>query len=193
MSSLARRSLRTTAAAAGIAAIGVGFAGHALAAPEAPALPGTDAVEAPDLATAPDLLSELPTAPSEGSELPAPFAFEMPATAPTTDEESAADSAQEAEAQEAPAAPAAPAAPTLPGLDALAFPAMPLASSDIAPVVPGAPSTDGIANMDVGPADSNGGAPEVGQGNDEVGALSGMDAAKMLAEMAQLAGNNNIG
>lgn len=45
MSSLARRSLRTTAAAAGIAAIGVGLAGPALAAPALPELPGgTDAL-----------------------------------------------------------------------------------------------------------------------------------------------------
>ena len=51
MSSLARRSIRTTAAAAGLAALGVGLAGHAFAVPGAalpgaPAVPGADALGA---------------------------------------------------------------------------------------------------------------------------------------------------
>ena len=71
MSSLARRSLRTTAAAVGIAALGVGLAGHALAAPELPALPGTDGLPAaPELPAAPGLPGTDPrTSPSRQATL----------------------------------------------------------------------------------------------------------------------------
>ncbi|HVL86296.1 MAG TPA: hypothetical protein VM367_18670 [Pseudonocardia sp.] len=81
MSSLAR-GLRTTAAAAGIAALGAGLAAPALAAPQAPALPGPDALEAPaapEVGELEGMLAELGESPSVGAaELPEPFAFELP-------------------------------------------------------------------------------------------------------------------
>ena len=61
MSSLARRTLRTTAAVAGIAAAGVGLAGPAFAAPVAPERPSTDeAAPAPDARSTPNLAGEAP-------------------------------------------------------------------------------------------------------------------------------------
>lgn len=82
MSSLARRTLRTTAAAAGIAALGAGLAGTAMAAPAA----GSEA-PAPETAAAPQgLQSVVPLADLPGTsavpglaELPAAFAFQGPA------------------------------------------------------------------------------------------------------------------
>jgi hypothetical protein len=70
MSSLARRSLRATAAVAGIAAAGVGLAGPAFAAPAAPERPSSDdAAPAPDTRSTPNVVgggpktSELPDLP----------------------------------------------------------------------------------------------------------------------------------
>src|SRR5689334_24964650 len=80
MSSLARRTLRTTAAAAGMAALGVGLAGNALAAPAdtpqapEPALPVLPAL--PALPTA-NLLAKLPGVTS-GQPLPKLFVFQVP-------------------------------------------------------------------------------------------------------------------
>jgi hypothetical protein len=79
MSSLARRSLRATAAVAGIAAAGVGLAGPALAAPTAPERSSTDGVApaAPDAGTGPNVVDALPPAPKE-AELPPLFTIERP-------------------------------------------------------------------------------------------------------------------
>jgi hypothetical protein len=78
MSSLARRSLRTTAAVAGIAAASVGLAGPATAAPAEPERPGTDgAAPAPADSGSPNLAGDLPPAP-EAAELPMLFTFEGP-------------------------------------------------------------------------------------------------------------------
>jgi hypothetical protein len=61
MSSLARRTLRATAAVAGIAAAGVGLAGPAFAAPAAPERPSTDeAAPAPDTRSTPNVAGDLP-------------------------------------------------------------------------------------------------------------------------------------
>jgi hypothetical protein len=61
MSSLARRTLRATAAVAGIAAAGVGIAAPAFAAPAAPERPSTDeAVPAPDTRSTPNVLGSAP-------------------------------------------------------------------------------------------------------------------------------------
>jgi hypothetical protein len=103
MSSLARRTLRTTAAAAGMAALGVGLAGNALAAPAdsepastpesaqpaLPALPvGNPLASLPSGAHAPALpmlfvfqAPTINTAGPSGSALPA-VADRMPAAAP---------------------------------------------------------------------------------------------------------------
>ncbi|HYH29561.1 MAG TPA: hypothetical protein VD903_04170 [Pseudonocardia sp.] len=75
MSSLARRSLRTTAAVAGIAAAGVGLAAPAVAAPQPQDGPGTDSgTPATDTAPSPDVIGELP----DTAELPQLFTFEGP-------------------------------------------------------------------------------------------------------------------
>lgn len=82
MSSLVRRS---TATAAGIAALGAGFAGHALAAPvpAAPAAPEFEAPAAPDTAALQELLANLPAGPAapggDVAQLPELFSFDMPA------------------------------------------------------------------------------------------------------------------
>ncbi|MFD1650775.1 hypothetical protein, partial [Pseudonocardia alaniniphila] len=80
MSSFARRTIRTTAAAAGIAALGVGFAGQAFAAdtPELPTLPDVDALGALADADLPvDVLGSLPEAPTADlAALPDAFSFD---------------------------------------------------------------------------------------------------------------------
>lgn len=79
MSSHARRSLRTTAAAAGIAAIGVGIAAPALAAPETTTADDAVSTEAPAPAgPAAGLLGKLPTIPNNISDLPMLFKFQGP-------------------------------------------------------------------------------------------------------------------
>jgi len=79
MSSLARRTLRTTAAAAGMAALGVGLAGNALAAPAdlppaptpEPGLPALPALPSGNaLAALPDV--------AHGAPLPVLFVFQGP-------------------------------------------------------------------------------------------------------------------
>jgi hypothetical protein len=61
MSSLARRTMRATAAVAGIAAAGVGLAGPAFAAPAAPERPSRDeAAPAPDTRSTPNVLGGAP-------------------------------------------------------------------------------------------------------------------------------------
>jgi hypothetical protein len=84
MSSIARRSIRTTAAAAGIAALGLGFAGPALAAPSVSDLPGLDPTSAPALDSAvPGTAAFTPVADSAPSSMPAlpdVFSFQAPTT-----------------------------------------------------------------------------------------------------------------
>lgn len=82
MSSFARRTLRTTAAAAGMAALGVGLAGNALAAPDeadrtpapapSPALPVMGAVPVNNP------LASLPRVPQNLGQLPMLFVFQGP-------------------------------------------------------------------------------------------------------------------
>jgi hypothetical protein len=86
MSSLARRSLRTTAAVVGIAAVGTGLAAPAFAAPETPDAP--EAQTAPRLGNAPEaphagglqgvIGKGLPKAPDNLSDLPQLFNFVGP-------------------------------------------------------------------------------------------------------------------
>jgi hypothetical protein len=80
MSSIARRSIRTTAAAAGIAALGLGFAGPALAAPSVPELPTLDAASVPDAGTVPGLGAFTPAAETSMPALPDAFSFQAPST-----------------------------------------------------------------------------------------------------------------
>jgi hypothetical protein len=76
MSSLARRSLRATAAVAGIAAAGVGFTAPAFAAPAAPERPSTDdAAPAPDAGSTPNVVGDLPKT-SELPDLPQLFTIQ---------------------------------------------------------------------------------------------------------------------
>ena len=77
MSSLARRTLRTTAAAAGIAALGAGIAGNAVAAPAESAAPTPETTSA--LAALPTALplTDLPSAQAMPA-LPMLFVFEGP-------------------------------------------------------------------------------------------------------------------
>lgn len=174
MSSLARISLRTTAAAAGIAAIAVGLAGQALAA-EPPALPGADALTGAGLPAAPDLSHvanvELPSVSTAGPELPALEAFELPQLA--------------AAAPEAPGLPDAASLPTAP--DAASLPA--------APEVPALPfGGNGVGNGMANGIGSEDVDAEADSGNDVNGmdvstpqgsALSGIDSAAMFLELAQ--------
>lgn len=105
MSSLVRRS---TATAAGIAALGAGLAGHALAAPApaAPAAPESEAPAAPDTAALQELLANLPAAPGgEVAELPEMFSFDMPAateSSVTTAEAPGLDSVGDVGGEESP-------------------------------------------------------------------------------------------
>lgn len=81
MSSHARRSLRTTAAAAGIAAIGVGIAAPAMAAPEtSPVGDGTAAEALAPAAAGPaaGLLGKIPALPNNVADLPMLFTFQGP-------------------------------------------------------------------------------------------------------------------
>jgi hypothetical protein len=154
--SLARRTLRTTAAAAGIAAVGVGLAAPAFAAPELPAAPSTDELgalpAAPDASAAQHMLAALPAAPTSMPDLPTLVSFEMPSM--TT------------------AGPELPAAP-----DAHALPAAPEL-----PAAPDLPSFEGTNQVN-GPSTD----PAHYLGQNEVGAMSALDTAKAMTELAQKA------
>mgnify|MGYP001110228669 CR=1 FL=1 len=87
MSSFARRSIRVTAAAAGIAALGVGFAGQALAAPslpEVPELPAVDPAALPSVDSVPGLdsftqvVDTVQSSTPSVTDLPDAFHFEVP-------------------------------------------------------------------------------------------------------------------
>lgn len=172
MSSLVRRSLRTTVAAAGIAALGVGLGGHAFAAPELPALPGADGLGAPalpDLAGMTGMLGQLPAAPRDMSDLPQLFTFEGP-TVNT--------------AGPAPAFAGLPIAPAAPGLE---LPALPLLAAPTSSA-----TANGLADMDLAGTGFQTPSNEVQSPDPQseaTGALAGLDTAKMMAEMAQSAMN----
>lgn len=166
MSSLVRRSLRTTVAAAGIAVAGVGLAGPAFAAPalpEIPQAPGT--TETPGTTAVPDaggveagqLMDEAPAtpeAPAEEFVVPGVVNFEMPTI--TT------------------------AAPELPAGDAFALPGAP--GTDATET----PDTEGIAEFEAEPVE--GPSPEsFFEGQNSVGAMQALDMASLAMEMAQSA------
>lgn len=83
MSSLVRRTLRTTAAAVGIAALGAGLAGTAVAAPAGDAEAPAPETASESASTPQELSSLVPPAGLPGTstvpDLPLPFAFQSPA------------------------------------------------------------------------------------------------------------------
>lgn len=137
MSSLARRTLRTTAAAAGIAALGAGIAGNAVAAPAESAAPTPDATSA--LAAVPAglptalPLTDLPSAQAMPA-LPMLFTFEGPTvntsgparTSEPADTSSpgsvAAQAGQASTVQRIPGSDQVPGIEAVPSLDAVALP-----------------------------------------------------------------------
>jgi hypothetical protein len=180
-SSLSRRSVRTTAAAAGIAALGAGFVGTASAAPSETARPetgGPDALRTFDTRAVEGLLTQVPNAPATDiSELPPIFTFEGP-TVNTSSAET--PSLLEAGLSEA---------PEISGL--------PAPSSDL---LEHAGVLEHIGNIQGGSDQLN--VPEVSSftGDNQAGALPSLDTARMLAELAEqatsadsLAQNRNIG
>jgi hypothetical protein len=76
--SLARRTLRTTATAAGIAVLGIGLGGTAFAAPEAPEAPAPEPAATTDSAATDGLLTKVASTPTGMSDLPTAFTFENP-------------------------------------------------------------------------------------------------------------------
>lgn len=95
MESLARRGVRTTVAVAGFAALGVGMAAPAFAAPNLPEVSGIGSVPASPTGQPAGPSSQFSNASGVLGELPAPFTFAMPAApqAPPTDATPAAASA----------------------------------------------------------------------------------------------------
>lgn len=178
MSSPARRSLRTTAAAAGIAALGLGFAGQALAAPALPAmpaLPGADGLGDAGLPAAPALPSE------DGFFMPGVANIEMPAI--TT-------AAPELPAGDAFAVPTAPelAAPGAPNFASPEFAAPDLGGAESLPSVPEAPATDGMMDTDFDvehgeDATAPTGSDATAQNTDS--AMAGLDMASSVMELLQ--------
>ena len=187
MSSLARRTVRTTAAVAGIAALGAGLAGNALAAPAA-------GVEAPEAASPlQGLPSSVPLAGLPGAtaapnlaDLPMLFVFQgptvntsgpsgtpAPSTAPLPDVDQVSGSGQ------------------MPGLDSVPTPDSALQAgavdgsvNGVALPVSGAPSDrsdrSDRSETEVSPeADPDSSTPA------QVGALSALDSAGLFSRLAQ--------
>jgi hypothetical protein len=139
MESLARRGVRTTVAVAGFAALGVGMAAPAFAAPNLPEVSGIGSVPASPTGQPAGPSSQFSNASDVLGELPAPFNFAMPTVpqaaptdaaasapsdSPSTDaasSESPASSAPSDQAATTPdaATPATPSTGALPGLPAL--------------------------------------------------------------------------
>jgi hypothetical protein len=161
MSSPVRRALRSSVAAAGFTALGLGLAGPAPAAPALPAVDGLPAV--PELPAAPALESsavpgaarvEVPEVSTAGPQLPAGEAFAVPGLPATP--------ATGAPAVRAPSTPAAP-----DGAGA------------------GLPSADSA-----GAGDEQDAAPPIGlvDGGDRLGAMQALDAAALVQQLAQTGG-----
>jgi hypothetical protein len=165
MSSIARRSIRTTAAAAGIAALGLGFAGPALAAPSAPELPALDTTSAPALDTAVPgteaFTRAADTAQTGMPALPEAFAFQAPSASPAAVDPSYMSTFD-------------PTAYTG-SLDSASVP-----TEMNAAALPSAPSTDGFANL-------NGTSV-----NNDSPALPSLDSANAFTGLASQAGVPSI-
>lgn len=176
MSSLARRTLRTTAAAAGIAALGAGLAGNAVAAPAV----DTDAPTPDTASTVPGGLSSSPLAAlpsatavpnlSNLSNLPMLFVFQAPTV--TT----AGPVSDPAPATRLPGVDQVPGSDQVPGLEAVPAPDVAVPSgalNGVAMPVSGRGTERAEAlEADVAPAN-------------RVGALSALDSAGLFTGLSQ--------
>lgn len=173
MSSLARRTLRTTAAAAGIAALGAGLAGNAVAAPAV----DTDAPTPDTASTVPGGLSSSPlaalpsaTAAPNLSNLPMLFVFQAPTV--TT----AGPVSDPAPATRLPGVDQVPGSDQVPGLEAVPAPDVAVPSgalNGVAMPVSGRGTERAEAlEADVAPAN-------------RVGALSALDSAGLFTGLSQ--------
>lgn len=173
MSSLARRTLRTTAAAAGIAALGAGLAGNAVAAPAV----DTDAPTPDTASTVPGGLSSSPlaalpsaTAVPNLSNLPMLFVFQAPTV--TT----AGPVSDPAPATRLPGVDQVPGSDQVPGLEAVPAPDVAVPSgalNGVAMPVSGRGTERAEAlEADVAPAN-------------RVGALSALDSAGLFTGLSQ--------
>jgi hypothetical protein len=192
MTSFARRSIRTTAAAAGIAALGVGFAGHAFAAPALPELPLPDGLDAPSLPVAPDtsalpnVLGELPNPSSDLpagdlADLPPVFTFEGPTVYTASDmAELPTDSL-----------PGVPALSDLPGTGALSVPSLPEAGLPELPELPEA----GVPSLATAGLPELGALPELPatDGLPSLPEVATPDLGSDIASLGGLTSNNNVG
>jgi len=173
MSSLARRTLRTTAAAAGIAALGAGLAGNAVAAPAV----DTDAPTPDTASTVPGGLSSLPlaalpsaTAVPNLSNLPMLFVFQGPTV------KTAGPASDPAPATRLPGVDQVPGSDQVPGLEAVPAPDVAVPSgalNGVAMPVSGRGTERAEAlEADVAPAS-------------RVGALSALDSAGLFTGLSQ--------
>ena len=155
MSSFARRTIRTTATAAGIAALGVGFAGQAFAAdmPELPTLPEADALGTLSDADLPDVVGSLPEAPSTDlAALPDAFSFDAASFVTDGVDAPALPDVSDVSAVELPSVPDDAALPELP--------ALPVDLPEL-PELPAAPSADVLSSItDAAPDVTDLGAPQ---------------------------------
>jgi hypothetical protein len=148
MSSLARRTLRTTVTAAGIAALGAGLAAPAFAAPALPALPslpGADALPGTDAIPGADALSTIPgtdALPGAGA-LPPAFSFEAPTVDTAADD---ADDSSDDDVAVNSALPGVPQLPPVPGTDALS--SLPAPADLPLPPLPGPEALAPVVNAE---------------------------------------------
>jgi len=198
MSSLARRTLRTTAAAAGIAALGAGLAGNAMAAPAV----DTDAPSPDTASTVPGGLSSLPLAalPSAAavpnvSDLPMLFVFQGPTV------KTAGQAGGPAPATRLPGVDQIPGSDQVPGLDAVPAPdpAVPTGAPDGSALNSAEPNNVAVNSAVLDRAGLNRAAlPVSGRGTDRaealeadvapaspVGALSALDSAGLFTGLSQ--------
>ena len=169
MESLARRGVRTTVAVAGFAALGVGLAAPAFAAPNVPDVSGIGNGPASPTDQLAGASSQFSKASYALGELPAPFNFTMPtapqaapnAATPAAAPDSSASSATDAASSESPDAPD-PSDPSDPSDQAATMPdpaaAPTTLSTDALPGLPvGTPKAEAgpVPNLDAGSALQN--------------------------------------
>lgn len=210
MSTLARRSVRTTAAAAGIAALGIGFAGPALAAPSAsslPELPALDTMSAPAVDSAvpgmDDFARAADTAHTSLPDLPGAFTFESPTVDADSVRASSIDPTANAPTDAAAVdptsfAPSLSPSSVLPSFDPAAY--VPSAGAASIPTEMTASElsvSDRIITMDGGPSRVQT-SPEAS--SNDVAALPSLDSMSMFSDLAQqvaagqsMTWNNDLG
>lgn len=178
MESLARRGVRTTVAVAGFAALGVGMAAPAFAAPNVPEVSGIGSVPASPTDRVAGAPSQFSNASDVLGELPAPFNFAMPTgpqaaatdATPAAASESSASSATDASSTDAASSDAASPESADPSDQAAATTPDPATA-------PTTPSTDARPGLPALPV----GTPQVQAANLDTGsALQALDAAGMF-------------